>query len=78
MQNFYTSRIIAEAEIDYRRRLVTSLRREAPKEPPRHASLRATVAETLAHLALHIDGRAIGLVAAQHASASNHNHRGAA
>jgi hypothetical protein len=78
MQDFYTSQTLAEAELDYRRRLLTSLRREAPIEPPRRATLRATVAEAFAHLALHLDGRSIGSVAAQHAPASNHSHRGAA
>jgi hypothetical protein len=66
MEDFYTSQILAEAETDYRRRLLTSLRRESPIEPPRRPSLRATLAEGLAHLALHLDGHSIAAVAAHH------------
>jgi len=66
MQDLYTSEIGIAAELEYRRRHFTSLHRSSPLEPTPRKSLRATLAEALAHLALHLDGRSIGAVAASH------------
>ena len=78
MQDLHSSQIGLEAELEYRRRLLTSLRRESPAEPHPRPSLRAAVAAGLAHLALHLDGRSIGTVAAEHTQAGHQGHRGAA
>lgn len=66
MQDLYASEIGIEAELDYRHRQLSTFRRSSPVDPPPRKTLRVTIAEALAHLALHLDGRAIGKVAAQH------------
>jgi hypothetical protein len=75
MHDPHSSEIVVQAEIQYRRRLLTSLRRASPVlEPQARLGLRAVVAEALAHLALHLDGRSIGAVAEHHAPTAGHSH----
>jgi len=66
MQDLYTTDLGIKAELDYRRRHLATLRRSSPVDLPPRKSLRVSVAEALAHLALHLDGLSIGSVAAQH------------
>jgi hypothetical protein len=77
MNDLYTSEIGIAAELDYRRRQSAALRRSSPVLPTRKP-LRVTIAEALAHLALHLDSRSIGAVSAQHSPASGHGHGRAA
>lgn len=78
MQDPYTSEIGIEAEIDYRRRHMSTLRRSSPLARSPRKPLRVTIAEALAHVALHLDGRAIGTVSAQHTPPAGHGHGRAA
>ena len=78
MQDLYTSEIGVHAELEYRRRQLATLRRSSPLAVEPRKSFRVAVAEILAHVALHLDGRAVGSVAAQHAQPSGHGHGRAA
>ena len=74
MQDLYTSEIGIEAELEYRRRQSAILRRSSPVDLPPRKPLRVTLAEALAHLALHLDSRAIGAVSAQHTPHAGQGH----
>ena len=74
MQDLHSSQIGLEAELEYRRRLLASLRRASPVVPQPRTRLRGRLAEILAHLALHLDGSAIGEVEAQHTPSAGHGH----
>ena len=78
MQDLYTSEIGIEAQIEYRRRQLSTLRRSSPLDRAPRKTLRVTIAEALAHLALHLDGRAIGTVSALHTPPAGHGHGRAA
>jgi hypothetical protein len=82
MQDLYSNQITLEAELEYRRRHLASLRRSVPVHSAPRRRLRGVLAELLAHLALHLDGRSISTVSARHADhpspVARHPHRGAA
>jgi hypothetical protein len=75
MYDPYSSEIVVQAEIEHRRRLLTSLRGASPLSRQPRLSLRAALAEALAHLALHLDGRSVGTVVEHHAPTTGHTHR---
>jgi hypothetical protein len=80
MQDLYATEIGIEAELEYRRRQFSTLRRSSLEPPPRK-TFRVIVAEALAHLALHLDGSAIGSVTDRHTphpSAITHRPQGGA
>ena len=74
MQDLYTSEIGIDAEIEYRRRQLSTLRRSSPLERAPRKTLRVTLAEALAHIALHLDSRSIGAVSAQHTAPTGQSH----
>ena len=74
MHDLYASEIGIEAELDYRRCQSATLRISSPLDLPPRRAVRATIAEALAHLALHLDGRAIGTVSAQHTPPAGQGH----
>ena len=78
MQGLYASDIGIHAEIEYRRRQIIALGRPSRLAVAPRRSFRVTLAEILAHVALHLDGRAAGSVAEQHAQPSGHGHARAA
>ena len=75
MPDLYATAIGIEAELEYRRRQFSTLRRSSPLEPPPRRTFRVIIAEALAHLALHLDGSAIGSVTHRH---THHPQGGAA
>lgn len=66
MLDLHSSQIAFDAEISYRRRLAVSLRHTPQARSAPRMSLRASFAEALAHIALHLDMRSIDTVAARH------------
>ena len=78
MHDLYTSEIGIAAELEYRRRQSATLRRSSPVDPLPRKTLRVTLAEAFAHLALHLDDRSISAVSAQHSPSSGHGHGRAA
>ena len=78
MQDLYTTELGINAELEYRRRHLAALLRSSPLEPLPRKGFRVSLAEILAHLALHRDGRAIGTVSAQHTPPAGHGHGRAA
>jgi hypothetical protein len=78
MQDLYTTELGINAELEYRRRRLAALLRSSPLAPMPRKGFRVSVAEILAHLALHLGGRAIGEVAAQHTQPAGHGHGRAA
>ena len=74
MQGFPLTQIRAQAEIEYRRRLISTLGRHVSLERSPRTSLRVILAEALAHMALHLDGRSIRSIAPQHAPLHGQGH----
>jgi hypothetical protein len=74
MQDLYATELGISAELEHRRRHLATLRRASPLDPLPRKGFRVSLAEILAHLALHLDGHAIGEVAAQHTPPAGHGH----
>jgi hypothetical protein len=72
MLELNSSPLLWEAQIAERRREIAALRvhRARDRSP---SSMRTAVANLLAHIALHLDGRAVGSVAARHPHPAGRN-----
>jgi len=66
MLDLDSSPLLWEAQLAERRREIASLEAAATPRIRRHLHFRTALADLLAHIALHIDGRAVGSVVARH------------
>lgn len=73
MLDLHSSPLLLDAQLAERRREIAALKVSARPRIHHHPSFRAAVADLLAHLALHLDRRAVGVVVARH---PNTGHRG--
>jgi hypothetical protein len=72
MLDLHSSPLLLEAQLAERRREIAALRPRAglPIARPRH--FRTALADLLAHLAFHLDRRAVGVVVARHPNTAGH------
>jgi len=66
MLNLNSSPLLWEAQLAERHREVAALSATARVRVTRQSGLRTVLADLLAHLALHLDGRAVGSVVVRH------------
>lgn len=66
MLDLNSSPLLWEAQLAERRRELAALRATTAPRVRRHLHFRTALADLLAHIALHIDGRAVGSVVARH------------
>lgn len=72
MLELNSSPLLWEAQIAERHREIAALRSPRPRDT-RSPGLRTAMANLLAHIALHLDGRAVGSVAARHPHPAGRN-----
>jgi len=68
MLDLNSSPLLWEAQLAERHREVVALSASARVRVTRQSGLRIVLADLLTHLALHLDGRAVGSVVARHAN----------
>lgn len=66
MLDLNSSPLLWEAQLAERRREIAALRASATPRAHRHPHFRTALADLLAHLAFHLDRRAVGVVVARH------------
>jgi len=66
MMDLNSSPLLLEAQLAERRREIAAIKASAGRRNHHHRNSRAAVADLLAHLALHLDRRAVGVVIARH------------
>ncbi len=66
MLDLNSSPLLWEAQLAERHREIAALSASARVRVTRRSGLRTVLANLLAHLALHLDGRAVGSVVARH------------
>jgi hypothetical protein len=66
MLDLHSSPLLLEAQLAQRRREVAALKPGAVLQSRSHPHFRAVLADLLAHLAFHLDRRAVGVVVARH------------
>ena len=66
MLDLNSSPLLLEAHLAERRREIAGLRTTAGLRTNSHPQFRTALADLLAHLALHLDRRAVGSVVARH------------
>ena len=66
MLDLNSSPLLLEAQLAQRRREIAALKPGAGLRTRRYPHFRTAVADLLAHLAFHLDRRAVGVVVARH------------
>ena len=66
MMDLNSSPLLLEAQLAERRREIAAAKANSATRTHQHPQFRAAFADLLAHLALHLDRRAVGVVVARH------------
>ena len=66
MMDLSSSPLLLEAQLSERRREISAAKASSGLRIHHHPNFRAAVADLLAHLALHLDRRAVGVVVGRH------------